>query len=72
MLRKVESAYPVFTKKGIETASHYPTPLPEMQAYQYLGHQPQDFPICHQYQYEILSLPIYAELTFTQIDFVAV
>jgi dTDP-4-amino-4,6-dideoxygalactose transaminase len=58
-------------EKGIETAIHYPTPLPEMPAYQYLGNQPQDFPISHKYQNEILSLPMYAELTFTQIDYVA-
>ena len=58
-------------EKGIETAIHYPTPLPEMQAYQHLHHKPLDFSISHQYQNEILSLPIYPELTFIQIAFVA-
>lgn len=57
--------------KGIETVIHYPTPLPELQAYKYLGHQAQDFPISHQYQYEILSLPLYPELTKAQMDHVA-
>jgi dTDP-4-amino-4,6-dideoxygalactose transaminase len=58
-------------EKGVETAIHYPTPLPELEAYQYLGHQPNDFPIAHQYQHEILSLPMYAELSVAQMDFVA-
>ncbi len=58
-------------EKGIETAVHYPTPLPEMQAYQYLGHQPQDFPVSHQYKSEILSLPMYPELSHGQMDYIA-
>jgi dTDP-4-amino-4,6-dideoxygalactose transaminase len=49
--------------KGVETAIHYPTPLPELEAYQYLGHQSNDFPIACQYQHEILSLPMYPELS---------
>jgi dTDP-4-amino-4,6-dideoxygalactose transaminase len=56
---------------GIETAIHYPKPLPELEAYKYLGYQPQDFSICHKYQHEILSLPMYAELTIEQMDYVA-
>ena len=58
-------------EQGIETAIHYPMPLPEMQAYQYLGYQPQDFPVSHQYKTEILSLPIYPELSHEQIDYIA-
>jgi dTDP-4-amino-4,6-dideoxygalactose transaminase len=48
---------------GIETGIHYPTALPFLEAYNYLGHQPQDFPIAYQTQSEILSLPMYPELT---------
>ena len=48
--------------KGIETAIHYPTPLPNLRAYQYLGHVPSDFPVASQLQSEILSLPLYPEL----------
>ena len=58
-------------EKGIETAIHYPVPLPEMQAYQYLGYQPQDFPVSHQYKTEILSLPMYPELAHGQMDYIA-
>ena len=58
-------------EKGIETAIHYPVPLPEMQAYQYLGYQPQDFSVSHQYKTKILSLPMYPELTHGQMDYIA-
>ena len=49
-------------EKGINVAIHYPTPLPLLDAYQYLGHTPADFPIASSYQHEILSLPMYPEL----------
>jgi dTDP-4-amino-4,6-dideoxygalactose transaminase len=58
-------------EKGVETAIHYPTPLPLLPAYQYLQYQPTDIPVCSTYQHQILSLPIYPELTTYQIDYVA-
>ncbi|MOA35927.1 dTDP-3-amino-3,6-dideoxy-alpha-D-galactopyranose transaminase [compost metagenome] len=58
-------------EKGVETAVHYPTALPNMACYKYLGHTKDDFPIASQYQDEILSLPMYAELTSEQIEYVA-
>ena len=57
-------------KEGIETAIHYPTALPNLKAYDYLGHQPQDFPIATSLQEKILSLPMYAELTREMITYV--
>ncbi|MDX2173151.1 MAG: DegT/DnrJ/EryC1/StrS family aminotransferase [Bacteroidota bacterium] len=57
-------------QQGIETQIHYPTPLPFLQAYNYLNCKPEDFPIANQYQHEILSLPMYPELTQTEIEFV--
>lgn len=56
--------------KGIETAIHYPTALPNLDAYKYMGHQPSDFPIASEYQNQILSLPMYPELTNQMIDYV--
>jgi len=56
---------------GIETAIHYPVPLPFMEAYQYLKHQPEDFPVSNQYKDEILSLPVFPELTQEQVNYVA-
>lgn len=57
--------------KGIETAIHYPTPLPFLPAYNYLEHKPEDFPVAFAYKDEILSLPLYPELTPEQIEYVA-
>lgn len=58
-------------KNGIQTAIHYPKALPNLAAYQYLGHERKDFPIATKYQDEILSLPMYPELTREQIRYVA-
>jgi len=58
-------------EKGIETSIHYPTALPNLKAYQYLNHTPADFPVASQLQNEILSLPMFPELTEEQIKYVA-
>lgn len=57
-------------EKGIETGIHYPIVLPNLGAYHYLGHKPQDFPVATQYSQEVLSLPMYPELTEAQIEYV--
>lgn len=56
--------------KGVFTGIHYPTALPLMPAYRYLKHKPSDFPVAYQCQDEILSLPMYPELTEEQISHV--
>jgi dTDP-4-amino-4,6-dideoxygalactose transaminase len=58
-------------EKGISSAIHYPIALPNLKAYQHLGHQPSDFPVASRYQNEILSLPIYPELEEKYIEFIA-
>jgi dTDP-4-amino-4,6-dideoxygalactose transaminase len=57
--------------RGIETAIHYPTALPLLPAYGYLGAEPKDFPRAAATQARILSLPIYPEMTVDMIDYVA-
>ncbi len=57
--------------RGVETGIHYPTALPFLPAYAYLGHKPQDFPEAWRGQGEILSLPMYPELREEQIRHVA-
>ena len=57
--------------QGIETAVHYPVALPNLPAYRYLGHSPSDFPVASRLQNEILSLPMYPELTEPMIAYVA-
>ena len=58
--------------KGVSTALHYPTPLPFLEAYSYLDHNYEDFPIARMHQKEILSLPIYPEMTIKMVEYVAI
>ena len=58
--------------KGIETGIHYPVALPFLKAYEYLGHKPLGFPVAHEYQNKILSLPMYPEMNEKMIEHIAV
>jgi dTDP-4-amino-4,6-dideoxygalactose transaminase len=49
-------------EKGIQTLIHYPTALPNLQAYAYLNVDPQNFPVSTVLQDDVLSLPIFPEL----------
>jgi dTDP-4-amino-4,6-dideoxygalactose transaminase len=55
---------------GIFCGIHYPIALPNLKAYKYLNHKPEDFPVSSGLQDEILSLPMFPELTAEQIDYV--
>ena len=57
--------------KGIATGVHYPIPLHLSEAYRELGYREGDFPVAEAASKEILSLPIYPELTDEQMDYVA-
>jgi dTDP-4-amino-4,6-dideoxygalactose transaminase len=48
---------------GIGSAVHYPMPLHLQKAYAGLGHQTGDFPVAERASREVISLPMYAELT---------
>ena len=41
-------------ERNIETAIHYPTALPNLKAYAYLGHNYEDFPVATAYQSMII------------------
>ena len=58
-------------EKGVETAIHYPVALPNLPAYKYLGHSPDDFPVATRLQQEVLSLPMYPELSEHAITYIA-
>ena len=57
-------------EKGIETAIHYPTPLPMLPAYKYLNLQPEDFPVSLSNMCQILSIPIFPEISNEQQDYI--
>jgi len=56
---------------GIQTGIHYPIALPYLNAYRYLGHSDADFPEALKASSEILSLPMFPELTREQIAYIA-
>ncbi len=54
--------------QGIEAGIHYPIPLHLQPVYQNLGYKVGDFPQAEKAASEILSLPIYPELTDAQVN----
>ncbi|HMP72732.1 MAG TPA: DegT/DnrJ/EryC1/StrS family aminotransferase [Kiritimatiellia bacterium] len=56
--------------KGVPTIIHYPIPIHLQDAYAGEGWSKGDFPITEAYADEILSLPMFPELTEKQIDYV--
>jgi dTDP-4-amino-4,6-dideoxygalactose transaminase len=56
--------------RNIETGVHYPVPLPFLQAYQRMRHEPSHFPVASRQMTRILSLPMYADLPESSISFI--
>ena len=58
-------------ERGIAWGIHYPGPLHLQPAYDYLGYKQGDFPVGEACANEIISLPMFAELTDEMVDEVA-
>ena len=59
------------TERGIGTQIHYPVPIHMQEAAQFLGYRKGDLPVTEKVAGEVLSLPMFPELTDAQIDRVA-
>lgn len=57
--------------KGINAGIHYPIPIHLQPAYHDLCYKRGDFPVTEAYADRILSLPMYAEMTDRQIEFIS-
>ena len=69
-LEERDSLKHYLSEKGIVTSINYPRALPFYPAYAYLKHQTEDFPQAAICQKQILSLPLYPELTHAQLEYV--
>ncbi len=58
-------------RNGIATGIHYPIALPNLKAYSYLSAQEKSFPIATDASQEVLSLPMFPELTEVQIRYIS-
>jgi dTDP-4-amino-4,6-dideoxygalactose transaminase len=58
-------------ERGVGTQIHYPVPIHMQEAAQFLGYRKGDLPVTEKVAGEVLSLPMFAELTEAQIDRVA-
>jgi dTDP-4-amino-4,6-dideoxygalactose transaminase len=56
---------------GISAAVHYPSPIHLHGAFQYLGHQRGVFPVAEAAAEQVLSLPLFPEITVEQQAYVA-
>jgi dTDP-4-amino-4,6-dideoxygalactose transaminase len=58
-------------EKGISTGIHYPIPLHLQKAYQFMGLKEGSFTISEKIADEIISLPMFPELTEEQMHYIA-
>ncbi|MBW1711895.1 MAG: DegT/DnrJ/EryC1/StrS family aminotransferase [Deltaproteobacteria bacterium] len=57
--------------QGIGASIHFPDALPRLPAYDRLGHGPGSFPVAEGLASEVLSLPLFPEISEGQLDYVA-
>jgi dTDP-4-amino-4,6-dideoxygalactose transaminase len=58
-------------QQGIATVIHYPIPIHLQPAYRDLNYRQGDFPVTERFAEQILSLPMYPEMTETSLKYVA-
>jgi len=69
--RKRDELQKYLSENGIGTGLHYPIPLHLQKAYVDLGYDEGDFPITEKVASEILSLPMFPQITIDQQQYVA-
>jgi len=57
--------------EGVEASVHYPVALPFLKPYQKFNYTANDFPVAYDISSQFISLPMYPELSNSQIEYVA-
>ncbi len=70
-VRRRDELQRYLSENGIMTGLHYPVPLHLQSAYMNIGLKKGDFPVTEKVSSEILSLPMFPQLTEQQIRYVA-
>jgi dTDP-4-amino-4,6-dideoxygalactose transaminase len=68
--KKRDRLFNLLKEKGISTIIHYALPLHLQKAYRNLGYKTGDFPVSEKIAQEVISLPMYAHLARSQIEYV--
>ena len=58
-------------RRGVQTAAHYPVPVHLQRAYAHLGHKPGSLPHTEKACAEVLSMPLFPEMSHEQVQFAA-
>jgi len=67
-VRDREPLQAALAEVGIGTGIHYPIPLHLQKAYQHLSYKQGDFPVTERVAVEIVSLPMFPQMTNEQVD----
>lgn len=67
--KKRDSLRAFLTERGISCGMHYPIPVHLQKSMKSLGYKKGDFPIAEQYAKEVLSLPMFPELTEKEVKY---
>jgi dTDP-4-amino-4,6-dideoxygalactose transaminase len=60
----------LLARNGVSCTVHYPEALPFVGAYKYKAHSESDFPVSVKVTREILSIPLYPELTESNLEYI--
>ncbi len=55
-------------EEGVMSMLYYPIPLYDQKTYQNLNYPASDYPVCEQLRHQVLSLPMFPELSDTEIN----
>jgi dTDP-4-amino-4,6-dideoxygalactose transaminase len=67
-LRNRDATRAHLQQAGIQTGVHYPIPIHLQPAYSDLGYVRGDFPVAERVAAEVLSLPMFPEMTTAQVE----